>query len=247
MSGIRAIVVDDEKSGRENLIGVLAKHCSDVQVLGEAASAIEAIDLIEKERPSLVFLDIEMPGGNGFEVLNHFNRPDFKVVFVTAYDHYAIDAIRFSALDYILKPIDILALKAALKRFTHQREKEDQRLEMFQRNKDLSHQDKRIAVSFSDKIDFVLVKEIISCRGEGGYTRIYLQDATELLSSRPLIDYEELLVDCRFIRTHKAHLINMDHVQSFVKRDGGYLEMSDGSIVPVARRKKEEVVQLLNK
>lgn len=246
MNEIKAIVVDDEKNGRENLIGALNKYCPEVRIIGEASSALDAINEIENTLPQLVFLDIELAGESGFDVLNHFEKPSFKVIFVTAYDHYAIQAIRFSALDYILKPISGIELKSAIKRFHHFQNEYDARLEIFKNNNFVTPPEKKIAISLIDKIDFVSVKDIISCKGEGGYTRIYLKTSKEVFSSKPLIEYEELLSSSGFIRTHKAHIANLNEVQSFVKTDGGYLLMNDESIVPVSRRKKDEVLEHLS-
>lgn len=238
---IRAIIVDDEPNGRENLKGVLQSFCPEVQILGEADSALSAIELIQQVQPSLVFLDIEMPNGNGFQVLEFFKDPDFQVIFVTAYDKYAIKAIRLSALDYILKPIDVMLLKAAVNRH-HSFRISDQRLRQFVSNKQLPTSSKRIALPLADKIHFVEVQEIVSCKGEGSYTTIYREDGEKYMVSKPLIEYEDLLAAFGFIRTHKSHIVNKSHISTYVKTDGGYLLMSDGSNIPVSRRKKEEVL-----
>ena len=245
MQKIKTIIVDDEQNGRENLRGVLAKYCPEVHVAAEADSALAAIDIVQEHKPELVFLDIEMPGGNGFKVLDFFKNPDFKVIFVTAYDQYAIQAIRFAALDYILKPIDAVKLKEAVHRFVEAREMEDLRLEQFMKNSELNDQNKKIALPFTDKIEYVEIKNIIHCQGEANYTRIFLNTPKELLVSKPLIEIEELLMGFGFIRTHKTHVINKKHVRSFIKTDGGYLKMSNGISVPVSRRKRESVLSEL--
>jgi two-component system LytT family response regulator len=238
---IRAIIVDDEKNGRENLKGALQSYCPEIEITGEADSALAAIELIEKVKPTLVFLDIEMPNGNGFQILEFFTKPNFQVIFVTAYDQYAIKAIRFSALDYILKPIDIMLLKAAIDRH-HDFRDTDKRLQQFISNKQLPTKSKRIALPLADKIHFIEVQDIVSCKGEGSYTTIYKIGGEKLMVSKPLIDYEELLETFGFIRTHKSHIVNRSHISTFVKSDGGYLLMSDGSNIPVSSRKKEEVL-----
>lgn len=241
---IRAIIVDDEAHGRENLKGLLQTFCPEVELIGEANSALSAIELIQKAQPSLVFLDIEMPNGNGFQVLEFFKEPTFQVIFVTAYDQYAIKAIRFAALDYILKPIDVMLLKAAIDR--HHRFKEnDQRLKQFMDNKHLPSKNKRIALPLADKIHFIEVQDIVSCKGEGSYTTVYKTCGEKFMISKPLIEYEDLLSEYDFIRTHKSYIVNRKHISTYVKSDGGYLLMSDGSNVPVSRRKKEEVLLTL--
>ena len=241
---IKTIIVDDENNSRENLKGALQSFCPEVEIAGEANSALSAITLIRKVNPSLVFLDIEMPDGNGFEILEFFKQPSFQVIFVTAYDQYAIKAIRFTALDYILKPIDVLLLRAAIDRHLNYHNV-DKRLQQFINNQQLPAQSKRIALPLTDKIHFVEVKDIINCKGEGSYTSIYTTENKNYLVSKPLIDYEDILADFNFIRTHKSHIVNRNHIKTFIKTDGGYLLMSNGSNVPVSRRKREEVLDLL--
>jgi len=240
---IKAIIVDDEKNGRENLRGLLNQYCPEVTLVAEAQNAIQAIDLIQEHQPDLVFLDIEMPGGNGFKVLEFFKEPQFSVIFVTAYDHYAIQAIRFSALDYILKPIDVLLLKSAVNRFVEQKSTEDRRLEQFLKNGYRENGNKRIALPMADKINYIEINCIIKCQGEANYTRFYLTGGKEYLVSKSLVEYEEILNGFGFIRTHKSFVVNVSHIVSFVKADGGYLVMSDQSSVPVSRRKKELVLK----
>ncbi|MFC0876778.1 LytR/AlgR family response regulator transcription factor [Saccharicrinis sp. FJH2] len=245
MTKIKAVIVDDEKNGRENLRGALCQYCPEVEVVGEAKDALQAIGLINKTNPNVVFLDIEMPMGNGFKVLEFFSEPTFSVIFVTAYDHYAIQAIRFSALDYILKPIDVLQLKAAVNRYVQQQSFVDLRLKQFLKNEVRSKEDKRIALPMADKINYIKINQIIRCQGEANYTRFCLLDGTEHLVSKSLVEYEEILSGFGFIRTHKSYVVNISHIQSFVKTDGGYLIMSDRSNVPVSRRKKEAVLKVL--
>ncbi|RKD91665.1 LytR/AlgR family response regulator transcription factor [Mangrovibacterium diazotrophicum] len=243
MTTIKAILVDDEKNGRENLRGLLQQYCPEVSLLAEAQNALQAIDLIQEHQPDLVFLDIEMPGGNGFKVLEFFKEPQFSVIFVTAYDHYAIQAIRFSALDYILKPIDLLLLKSAVNRFVEQKSTEDKRLEQFLKNETRTKENKRIALPMTDMINYIEINCIIKCQGEANYTRFYLTGGKEYLVSKSLVEYEEILNGFGFFRTHKSFLVNVSHIVSFVKTDGGYLVMSDKSTVPVSRRKKELVLK----
>jgi two-component system LytT family response regulator len=245
MKGIRAIIVDDEINARENIFGILEKQCPEVRVVSQASSALEAIESILLHKPDLVFLDIEMPGGNGFKVLEHFPHAEFGVIFITAYDHYAIQAIRFSALDYILKPINMLQLKAALKKYIELQEQFDIRLRQFMNNQKIAQEDQKIALPFVNKIEYVEIKKIISCKGEANYTRICLTNGKSLLVSKPLIEYEEILESYGFIRTHKSHLVNLRHVVSFIKNDNGSLLMSDNTSIPVSRRKKEFVLEKL--
>jgi two-component system LytT family response regulator len=242
MQTVNAIIVDDERNGRENLRGALNQYCSEIKVVAEADSALAAIDLIQQLNPDLVFLDIEMPGGNGFKVLDFFKEPKFSVIFVTAYDHYAIQAIRFAALDYILKPIDALLLKAAVNRYIQQKSVVDQRLVQFLKNESQAKENRRIALPMADKINYIEINQIIKCQGEANYTRFFLMNGEEQLVSKSLVEYEDILTGYNFIRTHKSFIVNVSHIQSYIKSDGGYLVMSDKSTVPISRRKRDIVL-----
>lgn len=243
---VKSIIIDDERNGRENLAGLLEKYCPRVILLGEADSVKTAIDLIGKYRPDLVFLDIEMPGADGFALLEHFREYPFEVIFVTAYDSYAIRAIRFSAADYILKPININdllhAVNTVFERLTLKQENE--------RLKQLYHniqrpKDPRIGLPSGDRIEFVEVAAIIRCEGEGNYTHIYFADRKPLLVSKSLVEFEELLEEHSFIRVHKAHLVNLKQIAAYLRTEGGMLRMSNGDSVPISRRRKESVVEKL--
>ncbi len=240
---IKSIIVDDEKNGRANLRGALEKYCHEIEIVGEAKNALEAIDVINITNPELVFLDIEMPGGNGFKVLDFFKEPTFSVIFITAYDHYAIQAIRFAALDYILKPIDPVLLKSAVNRFIQQKLIADKRIEQFLKNESRPLENRKIALSMSNKINYIKINQIIKCQGEANYTRFFLTDGKEYLVSKSLVEYEEILSGYGFIRTHKSFVVNVSHIQSYVRSDGGYLIMSDKSTVPISRRKKDLVLK----
>ncbi len=245
MDKIKSIIIDDEKNGRENLCNALLKYCPEISVVAEANSVESGIEAIQKHAPALVFLDIEMPDGTGFKLLEFFGDPTFDVVFVTAYDHYAIRAIRFSALDYILKPINVVELRQAVNRLS-QRKKKDQRiLWQFLQNSGSALPEKKIALATGDKIEFCKIGQIIRCQSDGNYTNFYFVDAPTLLVSKTLNDFEEILDGYGFIRTHKAHLVNLMFVRSFHKNDGGYLKMTDNTSVPVSRRKKEEILERL--
>ena len=246
MKSITAILIDDEKSGRENLSGLLHEHCPQIQLLCEANSVKEAIPLIEKHSPQLVFLDIEMPGANGFQLLEHFHDFYFEVIFVTAYDNYAIKAIRFSAADYILKPINPNELKAAINKVAERIRKETENEQIRQLFYNTQHpQNPRIGLPTGDRIEFVEVKHIIRCQGESNYTHLYFDNKKPLLVARTLIEFEELLKEHRFIRVHKTHLVNLNHVTAYIRNDGGRLVLSNCDQVAVSRRRKEFVNEQL--
>ncbi len=243
---IKSIIIDDEKHGRENLSGILQQYCPEVELLGEANSVDSAILLIHEHNPDLVFLDIEMPKANGFQLLEHFKDSGFEVIFVTAYDSYAIKAIRFSAVDYILKPINFNDLIAAVNKVAQRirLKEENERIKQLYRNIH-QPQNPRIGLPTADRIEFVEVNKIIRCQGEGNYTHFYFEGSKHLLVAKTLVEFEDLLQEYSFIRIHKTHLVNLKHVVAYVKTDGGLLQLSNGDSVAVSRRRKEFVQKML--
>jgi two-component system, LytTR family, response regulator len=240
---IRALIVDDEAANRENLAGLLYRYCPQVQVIGEAATNEEALNQINTLNPDLVFLDVRMPGGDIFTMLEKLENIRFAIIFVTAYDEYAFRAFQFNALDYLLKPVDIYKLIDSVNRAADaiNLKEENLRLKNLVDNQKRNEQDKRIALPQDDKIDFIPIRQIIRCQAESNYTRFILENHKEILVSHTLKDFEAALETCGFIRTHQSHLVNLNHIQTLVKRDGGYLKMSDGSSVPISRSRKEEL------
>jgi len=243
---IKSIIVDDEKHGRENLSGLLKQHCFEVDLVAQTNSVEDAIGLIKKHQPDLVFLDIEMPKKNGFQLLEYFPDFSFEVIFVTAYDSYAIKAIRFSAADYILKPINYLELKSAVNKVSQriiQKEENRQIKQLYNNIK--QPQNAKIGLPTSDRIEFVEADKIIRCQGEGNYTHIYFEEGKHLLVAKTLVEFEDLLKEYHFIRVHKAHLVNIKHVVAYLKTDGGILQLSNGDKVTISRRRKEIVMNSL--
>lgn len=242
-----AVIIDDEEGARESLANIIEKYIPEIEIIGKAASAKDGYDLITKEKPQVVFLDVEMPNENAFDLIDKFEHVDFEIIFVTAYDHYAIQAIKSSALDYLLKPIDIDDLKMAVEKLEikiSQPEKDEQ----FDILLESIHSDKphkKIAIPESDGIIFVNVDDIIRCESDGNYTSIFLKDDKKIVSSKTLGDYEEMLKQNDFFRTHRSHLINLNEIHKFVKGDGGYLLMSDRSEVEISRRKKQDFLAKL--
>ena len=243
---IKSIIVDDEKHGRENLAGILRQYCPDVDLMGDAESVDTAVLQIQKHNPDLVFLDIEMPKANGFQLLERFKDFRFEVIFVTAYDNYAIKAIRFSAADYILKPVNLNDLQAAVSKVAEriQQKQENQRMKQLVYN--ISQpQNPRIGLPTGERIEFVEVHKIIRCQGEGNYSHIWFEGNKHLLVAKTLVEFEELLQEYSFFRVHKTHLVNMKHVAAWLKTDGGILQLSNGDTVAVSRRRKDEVLKIL--
>ena len=241
-----ALIVDDEKNGRENLCGLIEKYCPQINIVAEAASVTEAIQKIEEFQPKLIFLDIEMPGGNGFTLLEHFKSFPFEVIFVTAYDNFAIKAIRFSASDYILKPINLNELINAVDKVSQRisQRGENERIRQLYQNS-LHPSNPKIGLPTGERIEFVEVKSIIRCQGEINYTHLYFSDRKPMLSAKSLIEFEELLGEYGFIRVHKTHLVNMNHVSSFTRNDGGMLILSNGDSVLISRRRRDYTFEQL--
>lgn len=247
MKTIRAIIIDDEKHARENLSGLLSEYCPNVDVIGEAADQVHAEKLINELKPDLLFLDIRLSSTTGFELLGKIKSRNFGVIFVTAYDNYAIKAIKFSAVDYILKPVIPKELVEATEKFTHKVESERKsiQLELLIENLSKERAFKRLGVTTEDRIELLLVKQIIRLQGESNYTRIFMEGGKTILVSKTLVEFEDLLRDLGFLRVHKTHLVNMDSVKSMEKNGDLNLVLNDGSIVPVSRRRKAGVVEIL--
>lgn len=237
-----AIIVDDEVNNRENLQHLLIKYCPSIEILGQAASVAEAIRLVKATRPEVVFLDIEMPGGNGFSLLEKLQPIDFQVIFVTAFDSYALNAIKFSALDYLLKPIDKKELMGAVSKI-HLRER-NQSNQLSNLTQFLKGETRKIALNLSDEIRLVELQNIIRIEADNNYCHFLLKADETVLVSKHLGHFYEILKDQRFARVHQSHLINQQYLEKYVKKDGGYLVLSNGDQVPVSRTQKEHVLKL---
>ena len=247
---ISAIIVDDEPINISNLQALLARNCKEIDVIGTATSADEASALILTLKPDVVFLDIEMPGKNGFDLLKSLPAPDFDVVFVTAYDAYGIMAVKFSALDYLLKPINITELKNTVARIEQSvsTKKQNARLHNLLYLLDRKHPDEnqKIALPTQKETFLVPVKDIIRCESSNNYTTFFLTNVTQHLISRPLYEYEELLGPYDFIRCHQSHLVNKMHITSILNEDSGYLIMDyTTQKVPISKQRKSDIKALL--
>lgn len=243
---VNAIIIDDELKSRELLQELLSSFCPSVKVIGTADAIEPAERLIRSLNPHVIFLDIEMPLGNGFALLQKFNNPSFEVIFTTAYNHYAVKAIKFSALDYLLKPIDIDDLKKAVEKvetkISSKTEDISQRLEVFFSHFKEKTNPKKIAISSTKGITFVEISDIIRCESNVNYTNIFLKNKVQITVPKTLKDYEELLSDYNFFRVHNSSLVNIDHVEQYIK-EGGHIVMSDGVSVEVSRSRKKEFMQ----
>lgn len=246
---LKAVIVEDEKRSRETLSGLLKLYCKNVQVVDEADGVQSGIQSIKKHAPDVVFLDIQMPDGSGFKMLELLERIDFDIIFTTAYDQFAIKAIKFSALDYLLKPIFPDDLVAAVKKAESRKESQNAQksVEVLLENIRIPDREPpKIILSTSEKIHVVKVEDIIRCESDNYYTQFFFKDGKKLLVSKTLKENEELLSEYNFLRPHKSHLINALYIESFNKRDGGTILMMDGSEVPVSRRKKEKIMEIIS-
>jgi len=245
MEILKTILIDDELKSRDNLRQLLLKYCPNVEIVAEAGSAVEALNLIRELKPDLIFLDIEMGEVSGFDLLKLLNgQQSFEVVFVTAFDKYGIQAVKACAIDYLLKPINILELSNAVEKASVQinPKRENERLKELVANIDRGDDEQRIAIPLSDKIEFLAINKIVRLEAEGNYTHIYLDNKNQYLVCKTLKEYQELLENQNFIRTHQSHLVNFRKISAYVKTDGGYIAMEDGSQVPISRQKKDEVL-----
>ena len=244
---IKALIIDDEPGVRKMLNLLLKQYCPDVQVAGEAGSVAEAYEMILELRPELVFLDIKMDDGTGFDLLRKFGKVDFHVIFVTAFDEYAVKAFRFSAIDYLLKPVEAEELVSAVgKARSLQNTETEHRISNLTRNmSDVPREDKKIVLHTQDKFHFVKVPEILYCESEGSYTTFYLQNGLKVLVCRSLKEYEELLEEYSFFRPHRSYLINLSYVTGYEKGEGGFIIMSNDARIPVSFRKKDEFLRIM--
>ena len=244
---IKCVIIDDEPHNLENLKRLLTLHCANITVIGVATSAKEGKTLILNEAPDLVFLDIEMPKMNGFAMLESLEKVDFQIIFVTAYSKYVLKAIKSCALDYLMKPIAIDELTSAVAKVTDivYSQKENEKLKMLVENLRSVNAPQKIALPTAEQLFFVSVEDIIRCKGENNYTMFYLVDGSSILVSKTLKEWDDLLTSYQFIRTHQSHLINKNYVTSYVKKDGGYILMKDGSRVKVSKQKKEQTLNEL--
>ncbi|MEP7253958.1 MAG: response regulator [Ginsengibacter sp.] len=243
---LNAIIIDDELKGRIALKQKLNDYCTEVAVLGEAENGIEGIKLIKEFHPDVVFLDIEMPRMDGFEMLHHLPEKNFHIIFTTAYDQYAIKAIKYAAFDYLLKPIDIEELKLSVSKISvHQKTYTGKKLELLDQNIHGKNAFNKIAVSTLDGLLFFDIKDIVHLEANSNYTTIYFSDRPKLIASRTLKDFEELLPADIFFRTHHSHLINLNYIKRYIKGDGGQIELQNGNYVDVSRRKKDDFLKAI--
>jgi len=254
---LRALIIDDETNAREALANLLQIVCPEVEICGQARNADQGIGLIREKNPDLIFLDIQMPGKTGFDLLATFDKIDFGVIFTTAYQEYAIRAFRFSAIDYLLKPIDPDELQVAVAKFKSKMTSVNpQQIQILQEHLDPAksprliarkrNENQRIALPTAEGIHFIQMTDIIQCESLGSYTKFHLIKGPSIVVSRLLKEYEEILDNYYFFRVHQSNIINLEHIKRYVKGDGGQVWMSDNTEIEVSRRRKEEFLSLLS-
>lgn len=247
----KAIIIEDEKQGLNNLKNILAEHCSDISVIGEAGSVAEGSSLLKKlgSSPDVAFLDINLPDGLVFQMLNELDKIPFEIIFVTAFEKYAIRACQYSSIGYIVKPIDPDELKEAVNRIDIGKTPQtNEKLEVFNQHYfNKPNPFKKMSISALDGIYFINIQDIIRCEAEDNYTHIHLSNGDKITASRTIKAYEDMLGSVNFYRVHKSHLINLNYMKKFVKGDGGYLVMDDGKKIEVSRRRRPAFMEQMRR
>lgn len=244
---IRTLIIDDEENNRQRMSNLIADHFPNIEVIGEAEGVETGITAINNLKPELVLLDIKMNDGDAFDLLEKIETVFFKIIFVTAYEEYAVKAFKFSALDYLLKPVAIEDLRSAFIKAEKQI-LDELRLQLSTLQSNLhSPKNKTIVLRTSEKIYLIETKDIIRCESDRNYTYFFINEQKKHIVSQPLKEYEDILEEFGFFRIHKSHMINLTYVESFDKADGGSIILKDKTELPVARRKKNELLDLFSR
>jgi two-component system LytT family response regulator len=247
---IRSIIIDDEPNNIENLQSIINKYCPQIDVIATAFNAADGVEAINSHQPDLVFLDIQMPGASGFDLLKAFTSISFEIIFITAYDQYGIQAIKFSALDYLLKPINITEFKLAIQKATEKigARKQNHSIEnLLAYIKSGQKEIPKIALPTLNETMYIKVTDIIRCEAANNYTTFYLHTGDSILVCKTLKEFAELLQEHQFIRTHQSHLVNLNFIKSYLKEDGGTLLLNDQTKIPISRQNRDTVKEVLNK
>ncbi|MEO8110428.1 MAG: LytTR family DNA-binding domain-containing protein [Ginsengibacter sp.] len=247
MEKIKAILIDDEFNSLQNLEKKLQEFCPDVDIVAITQKPEDGILLIRQHHPDVVFLDIEMPRMSGFRLLEELGEYDFDIIFTTAYNHYSIDAIRISAFDYLVKPIGIEELQQAVERLTKSKVSQTkEKIDILKRSlSDNRNQEDKIAISTSEGIEFVPIKNILHIESKSNYSKIYLPEDKTIMVSKILKDFEEMLLPYNFLRIHNSHLINLNYIKKYMRKNGGQVMLQDGTVIEISRRKKEEFLKMI--
>ncbi|PHN02845.1 LytR/AlgR family response regulator transcription factor [Flavilitoribacter nigricans] len=247
---ITAVIIEDEINGLNNLKNLLNEHCDDVDIIGEAGSVAQGVSLFSDPniKPDVAFLDISLPDGLIFQLLNQIRPIDFDIIFVTAYQEYAIKACEYSSIGYIVKPIDPDMLREAVSRIKpRQSNQTDGRLDIFNNYYNNPNAFTKMSISALDGIYFVNIKDIVRFEAEDNYTHIYLNSGERITASKTIKAYEDMLLPFNFYRVHKRHVINLNYMRKFVKGDGGYLVMDDDIKIEVSRRRRPAFMEQMRR
>jgi len=245
---IKAVIVEDNFVALNILKRMLENNFSDIEIVGEASNVNEAVSLIKDLLPDLLFLDIELPDGNAFNILDYVEEQNFKIIFVTSHENYAIKAIKLSALDYLVKPVSKKDLIDAVEKF--KKEFNYQNSDIIARNtfkeilKNKNLNPSKLVLSTNKEHLVVEIKDIVRCQSDSYYTNVFLNSNERIFVSKTLKEYETLLSDYGFIRVHHSHLVNVNYIKSFNSEDNGHLILKDGSYIPVSRRKKSAFMEM---
>ena len=247
MEKIKAVLIDDELNSLQNLQQKLEGFCPDVTIVAITQKPEEGILLIRQHQPDVVFLDIEMPRMSGFRMLEELGEYDFDIIFTTAYNHYSIDAIRISAFDYLVKPIGIEDLQQAVERLSKSLNRQTkEKIDILKKSlSDNKSQEDKIAISTSEGIEFIPIKNIIHVESKSNYSKIFLTDNKSIMVTKILKDFEEMLVPYNFYRVHNSHLINLNYIHKYLRSQGGHVQLQDGTLIDISRRKKEEFLKMI--
>ena len=239
---LKTVIVDDEQDAVDFINSIIEEYCPSLEVVGKANNVLQGVDVIKEYNPELLFLDVEMPNGTGFDLLSQFPEKNFDVVFITAFNHYAIKAIKFSAVDYILKPININefidAVNKVVKKRFERRTPGNEGLKILMENL-RSSLPSRLAIPTADGMEYLNPKDIIRIEADRSYSWFFMTGDRKILVSKHLKEFQELLGDRYFFRSHNSHLINLKFVRKYIRREGGYIEMADGAMLPISRNRKD--------
>lgn len=239
---IKTIIIEDEANSRKALENMLLFYCPDIEIAGHAASVKEGVSLIKKKSPELIFLDVNLPDGTGFDLVKKIKNKNFKLVFITAFDKYALKAIKLSALDYLLKPVKPDELRHAVSKVQQVLEQEEQinlQIETCIDNLNNESQDKKIILNTNENIFVVEINKLIHCEANENYTNVYIKDKNKIVISKTLKEFEEMLSVYGFFRVHQSHLINLQYVDYYEKKGRGCVQLKNGESIPVSQRRKK--------
>lgn len=246
---IKTIIVEDEINARKALINMLNFYCKEVEIFGEAKNVKEGIEIIKNNNPDLVLLDVRLPDGTGFDLIEKLKKQEFKLVFITAYNEYALRAIKLSALDYLLKPVKPDELRKAIAKVSEAIENDERlnlNIETCISNIKEQSRNKKIILNTADNIHIVEISKLIRCEASENYSGIFIEGKNKILVARTLKEFEEMLIPYGFFRVHQSHLVNIQYVDTYEKKAGGNALLKDGARVPVSTRRKEGFLKALS-